>query len=416
MADLHRPAAHHDDADAVTDPGLAFDDHALHDAFFAHPTSHPDLHFPLSDSTDALAGFAPPDDFALLPAAVSQLLPDLPPQPPLADGEHSMFSVMSPDEALSESRASRVARKAKPDALKLSPAIRKTARASPTILDSPVTHLHTPRAFSAHSDSDATPPSAPRSRDAEARRLQHNEMMRANRERANNKFRDLEQLLRDCAPPSLRSRPMRNKMQVLDRAMTQYPAMRAQRAARRAALLLGAERDTAACSMLADVRSPVAAAHTLARLLLGAQRWSAAEIWASPPARQLSLVSALAASHNAPPAARALHAFSARTAHQPDALVERAARLYTSVWVPDLCSRARRYRRANDAARAAISTALYVPIAHAADGKAAVVLVLYHADDDSCSNGTVPRVFDADQLARVDELAAAVGHSRRMGG
>lgn len=406
---VHQPT----DADALTDPGMGFDDALLNAAssFDFFPRVVPavsDLAFALSDSTDA---FARHDDFTanFLAPGASQLIPDLPAAPPC--GEPSALSAPSdaPRDALSESHS--VRRAPTPPPLRVAPAIRKPSRDAS--LGSPVTLVRAPRV--------QAPQVMPTQRsalasDKEARRLQHNEMMRANRERANRKFADLEALLRTCARDSPRARPMRNKMQVLDRAMAQYPAMRARRAALRAALLLGAARDAGAAALLTASRTP---ADTLARLLLGAQSWKGAEVWARAPNGTFTLASALTSAQNMLATTRALYAFSARARRERtrDALVERAARLPASLWVPDLRVCGRRVPRAASAERAHVSTALYVPLAHGADGVAAAVLVLYHADDELVSHPPAGvRPFDADEVARVDDLAAAVRQTARLAG
>lgn len=240
---------------------------------------------------------------------------------------------------------------------------------------------------------------------AEAKRLQHNQMMRENRERANRKFCALERLLENCSLGDMTSAPpaMRNKMQVLDRAMAQYPAMCARRARLRAELLL---------SEYPKVQTPPATQITtpdvLARILLASQRWKAAEIWAGEhPNLPLRLHSALLGSSNTLDTGTRLRTFCAARATAaergtPDPLVARAAAMQANMWVPDLRAiegtnnPALKHRR--QASKYGVSTALYVPLK---DG----VLVLFHVDDELLQFEAGVRPYDAEELGKVDELA-----------
>ena len=232
-------------------------------------------------------------------------------------------------------------------------------------------------------------PSACALTDSEAKRKRHNQMMRENRERTNKKFAALEALLQRCACANVAcSRPMRNKMQVLDRAMAQYPAMRARRALLRAQLVL-AEPKT-------ELNMPGATADTLARLLLAAQGWKAAEIWNG---QGTQLMSALVAPKNMWATANRIRGFVGGVVGMEDSMVEKARRIGSPLWIPDL--RTTKSKRAEMARRARVSTALYVPLNEA-------VIVLYHADDELLSLHGGVRRYDADALARVEQLAKAL--------
>ena len=177
-------------------------------------------------------------------------------------------------------------------------------------------------------------------------------------------------------------------MQVLDRAMAQYPAMRARRALLRAQLVL-AEPKT-------ELNMPGATADTLARLLLAAQGWKAAEIW---DLEGTQLMSALVAPKNMWATANRIRGFVGSVVGATDGMVQKARRIGAPLWIPDL--RTTKSRRAEMARRARVSTALYVPLNEA-------VIVLYHADDELLTlNGAVRR-YDADALARVEQLAKAL--------
>lgn len=258
------------------------------------------------------------------------------------------------------------------------------------------------------------PPRTGSAGDSDERRVRHSQMMRATRERVNKKFTELNSVLHSCLRNTTSESPPRNKMQVLDSALTQYTEMRADRATLRAALLLGATRDVAGSAVLAGFDSLRAAADTLARLLLGAQAWTAAEVWMRKAGRFV-LDAGLAAAHSTPTVVRRLRSFSARALRSGtlDALVERAARLAVSTWVPDVrtCERS---LRAVCAERAGVSTALYIPLAPSGDGVAEAVLVLYHANGEEEQRCGGVRMFDVDKIARVDELAAAVRCGTRL--
>lgn len=239
---------------------------------------------------------------------------------------------------------------------------------------------------------------------AEAKRLQHNQTMRENREKANKKFGALQALLERYSPGDLMGTQlpqMRNKMQVLDRAMAQYPSMCARRARLRAELILSASQPQS----VPQITTP----DMLARILLASQRWKAAEIWryqGTHPHRTLGLHTALLGANNTLDTANRLRAFCAERVHAttatPDPLVVHAAAIQANIWVPDLrtteSTTEPTQTRAEQCTKYGVSTAVYVPLK---DG----VLVLFHADDELLQFEEGVRPYEPDELGKIDELA-----------
>lgn len=260
-----------------------------------------------------------------------------------------------------------------------------------------------------HSASPAKPPLSV-ALDAETKRQKHNDMMRENRGRENSKFNELKAVLNECAPHALSDLSMPNKIQILDCATTQYSAMLARRAALRTAVLLGPERDATAHALLATARTLQDAVETLARILLGAQGWSAAELWMRGKDNHFEMVRGLVSAKNAAHITNSVQKFATKGKKgMGDILVQCAARLHNSVWIPNLRACSRTWR-ADCAKVAGVSTAIYVPIRIGNDDVCEVVLVLYDASEDE----DMFRQFDADDVARIDELASAVLWNTRV--
>lgn len=252
------------------------------------------------------------------------------------------------------------------------------------------------------------------SKETEQHLQKHRITMRANRERINRKFTDLSDVLCACVWGTKNVRPMRNKSQVLDRAMELYPEMRARCALLRAELLLSTENNASVTTLLAATRPVQAAGEMLAHLLLGSQSWKAAEVWMRA-IKELELVSAFASAQNVPTTKSKLHSFSA-FAHQSkvrNSIVERSAALPMSLWVPDLRKIANSVTQADRATVAGISTAMYIPLAHGTDGLATAVLVMYHADDVLMAYPGGVRPFKLEDIANADELAAVIKLNNR---
>lgn len=295
-----------------------------------------------------------------------------------------------------------------PALLKVTVPVRKRSRKTPLPLPSTLTKkpkLELSSSFTPCTENNAT--LSARLSNGEARRLQHNQMMRDNRERLSRKFAELKSVLRECESPVKCLLPMRNKMEILDRAITQYSAMRAHRAQLRASLVLGNDNDSVATSLLASARSLKSSAELLARLLMGVSAWGAAEVWMRSENR-FEISSAFLSSSNNMTTAQSVRLFSARARKTglKDPLVESAAKLGASIWVPDLRTSANFYTRTAQAEKSCISTTLYVPVVPTSETVTSAVLALYHICDD-VKSGRV-RVFDANEIARVDNLAGAI--------
>jgi len=183
---------------------------------------------------------------------------------------------------------------------------------------------------------------------------------------------------------------MRNKMQVLDRAMAQYPAMRSRRALLRAQLVLAQQ---SAVAKVSQVGSPAQPVDTLARLLLACEGWKLAEVW-----RNGRLVSALLSARNMLATANSLREFASTGIARSDGLVRRAELTGGNVWIPDLRACTKKHNtRMKAAERTGVSTAFYIPLKDS-------VLVLYHADDELFSLAPTVRPYSAETIGRVDEL------------
>lgn len=307
----------------------------------------------------------------------------------------------------------------KPVFSKVKPAIRKPERNSPsTLFSSPVTMVQgvilsgepsTRSSKDLRISKTFTPKATPTQ---DEKRLRHSMMMRANRERVNEKFDDLKNVLLSSVVSTSHRNPMSNKIQVLDCVLEQYPIMRARCAKLRADYLLGSSRDDVGIALLAGSLSLQAAAETLARLLLGVQGWKAAEVWKLSD-EGFKLGRALSSVHNSTATTLRFRSFSARAhlTNASDEFVERAARLTTSTWIPDIAGCRIRFPRTKDAIVAKVSTAIYIPLSPSEDRVARAVLVLYHADDERAPHSSRIRPFNDYEVARVDDLASVIRHS-----
>lgn len=261
------------------------------------------------------------------------------------------------------------------------------------------------------------------------RRLQHNKMMRDNRERSNRKFAELEYLLEKLQDPGLEDRPMRNKIQVLERAMLQYATMEAHRAAMKNELLFSTTPTDNVRSELVEVMATAStlldACDLAIRNMCGTLDWKYGEVWTRNPEQlglsgEFVLSSAFVSPKNMPESRGQLRHFSRRgRSRQMDSLLQRVAQLGNAVWVPDITIADSASSRSREAQEAGLSTVLAAPLtieAGLASGQPDAILVLMHADDELLSHIGGVRPYDSESICKLDDLISAVVTSCRQGG
>lgn len=260
-----------------------------------------------------------------------------------------------------------------------------------------------------------------RSQGEESSRQRHNAMMRENRGRFNLKFRELTALLERLSVPSGKengapnAKPMKNKIQILERAMLQYAGMESERAKCKSQLLFaddasrkGSERER---DVLASGGGGKEACEMVVRALCAGHNWKYGEVWsvatgAAGDASAFTLQSAYVSPRNMPATRARLeaHARGLRAAGGAAGIAGflcGVSRLRHAVWVPDAGSR----RDGAGRKAAGVTTALAVRVSAA---KETAVLVVMHADDELLSFPGGVRPYDREAVERVTELAGAV--------
>lgn len=246
----------------------------------------------------------------------------------------------------------------------------------------------------------------------ESSRQKHNAMMRENRGRFNLKFREISTLLELLAAPAGKenAKPMKNKIQILERAMLQYAGMESERAKCKSELLfaddgrdIGIERE-----VLAAAAGPKEACQVIVRALCAGRNWKYGEVWTE--ARDGGDGFVLEAAYVSPrnmPATRSkleVHARSLRSAGTSTscaAFLRQVERLRHAVWVADAGQR----QDGGERAAAGVSTLMAMPVLA---GQDVAVVVVMHADDELLAFPGGVRPYERESLRRVTELAKAV--------
>lgn len=264
-------------------------------------------------------------------------------------------------------------------------------------------------------------------------RERHNAMMRDNRGRFNDKFRELTALLTALSSHLVlagkensldigvvlhhHQKPMKNKIQVLERAMHTYAAMESERAQCKDALLYapaGANGATTAHTTdiagfrdtLAATGAPKEACQAVVRSLCAAGAWKYGEVWVNDgDGTCFKLENAFVAPRNMPATRARLVAHARRMRGGEGACCEqmlrRVVKLRHAVWISDVGKRGDgRERR-----EAGISTGVATSVVA---GGAERVVVVMHADDELLAFAGGVRPYDAKSVGKITEMGKIV--------
>ncbi|PXF49990.1 hypothetical protein BWQ96_00150 [Gracilariopsis chorda] len=254
-------------------------------------------------------------------------------------------------------------------------------------------------------------------------RQRHNEMMRKNRHKFNAKFEQLAQLLRSFELPNTPYKPMKNKIQTLERAIFQYATMQRNNARFRSTLSFAPDATPALICEYARILSaapslPVACQHMLAHMC-AAHDWKYAELWlrdsTQPNCYSFSLAHTLIPLNNMPETRSALSRFATDSNNVPlDPFLLSQAAFSSPVWIPDMSKQRSNSCRARMAATAGITTAIIIPVAgsDAAVGQFPhAILTLMHANDELLSFANLMRPYDSATMIDLLHLVSALAKS-----
>lgn len=257
-------------------------------------------------------------------------------------------------------------------------------------------------------------------------RERHNQMMRENRYRFNNKFKELTLLLDSFKEPAVHYKPMKNKIQILERAIYQYARMQTRRARFESELMFSPEHpDNGNPDFLRfflTVPSLRDACNLALQNMCGTMDWKYAEAWIRPPqqharvessAELYELAAAVVSKNNMPDTRRLLEQFSekAKPASMDPYLLKLSQHRH-AVWIPDLRAKTTQSARAGDAKEAGITTMVTVPIFLGNDALPDAIITLMHVNDELLSYAKDERPYDSPTMTRLLDLVTAVVKSR----
>ena len=257
-------------------------------------------------------------------------------------------------------------------------------------------------------------------KDDEDKRIQHNEMMRQNRERANQKFEELIKILETCPDPRFKDKPMRNKIQILERVMLEYTAMEAKKVYLKTQLLLApqdySQTPRECLAVMSSASSLSAACDIIVRITFGSMNWKYGEIYWKKSSPSLlyeyELVNATVSPQNTLETRHQLSRFAKLgQKNHTDPLLRQVAKLGSSRWIPDLGKITSRSSRWTDARECGISTTLLTPVNSSRGSEPDAIIALYHADDELVSFSGRIRPYDSSCVSKVQDLVDAACNS-----
>ncbi|CAN8070605.1 unnamed protein product [Agarophyton chilense] len=258
-------------------------------------------------------------------------------------------------------------------------------------------------------------------------RQRHNEMMRKNRWKFNAKFEQLAALLRSYELSTTSYKPMKNKIQTLERAIFQYALMQRNNARYRSLLTFAPDATPVVVAeyarTFATMPSLAHACEQLLSHLCATHDWKYAEVWIRDTTQQnrysFTLRHALVPSNNMPDTRARLTRFAALTkASAPDPFLLSQAMFPAPVWIPDLSKQRNNSSRARYAATAGLTTTLITPVFLNETNDGVVnplpdaILTLMHANDELLSFTNLIRPYDSATITELLHLVSAVVKSR----
>eukprot|EP00178_Gracilaria_changii_P006449 TRINITY_DN21130_c0_g1_i1.p1 TRINITY_DN21130_c0_g1~~TRINITY_DN21130_c0_g1_i1.p1 ORF type:complete len:356 (+),score=76.18 TRINITY_DN21130_c0_g1_i1:133-1200(+) len=258
-------------------------------------------------------------------------------------------------------------------------------------------------------------------------RQRHNEMMRKNRHKFNAKFDQLAALLRSYEVCNSTYKPMKNKIQTLERAIFQYALMQSNNARFRSLLTFAPD---AAPVLIGEYARTFAAMPSLSHAceqvvchLCATRDWKYGEVWARDSSQQscykLTLKHALIPPNNMPDTRARLSRFAAVTkASAADPFLISQAVFPAPVWIPDLSKQRNSSSRARHAASAGITTTLIIPVFvnggsnGVVGGMPDAIVTLMHTNDELLSFANLIRPYDSATITELLQLVSAVVKSR----
>eukprot|EP00177_Eucheuma_denticulatum_P004898 GFKZ01008899.1.p1 GENE.GFKZ01008899.1~~GFKZ01008899.1.p1 ORF type:complete len:433 (-),score=46.21 GFKZ01008899.1:639-1937(-) len=258
-------------------------------------------------------------------------------------------------------------------------------------------------------------------------RQRHNQMMRENRGRFNKKFKELTDLLESLKSPDSEDKPMKNKIQILERAMYQYALMESQRASFKNELLFSAPVQQPVPSHEMDVMASAPtlqdACDIVVRNMCASMNWKYGEVWTrsyseastASHSNVFSLSSAFVSPKNMPATRRALQDFAKKgRVDKIDPLLLRLTRFKHAIWISDLTTKQTSSKRAQQAVSAGVSTMLLTPVTvnPIQSNRPDAIIVLMHVDDELLKFPGRMRPYDPQSVCRLTDLTSAVVDTR----
>lgn len=238
-------------------------------------------------------------------------------------------------------------------------------------------------------------------------------MMRENRGRFNAKFRQLTALLESLKTPKGQKGPMKNKIQILERAMFQYAHMESLRASYKHQLLFP-ERNEVQKGFSFEGTGVTEACQLVVRNLCAGHGWKYGEVWGREQTG-FELEGAFISPNNMPATRVKLQRF-ARTgaADGVDPFLLKLSLFKHAIWISDLGKKGAVSRRARHAVEAGVTTMLAIPVCVHSSKQAEVIVIVMHADDELLPSPGRVRSFDVESVCRLTEWRAAVVESGQV--
>lgn len=268
----------------------------------------------------------------------------------------------------------------------------------------------------------------PSKRPPEESRQRHNQMMRENRSRFNNKFKELTDLLDIFKEPGCDYKPMKNKIQILERAIYQYAQMEAKHDRYHKELMFSPDNPdhvpSEYLSVFAAVPALTDACDLLMQYMCSMHAWKYGEAWILKPTDHHShsadssayqLSSVFVAKNNMPDTRQALQQYAQNSStHRIDQFILSQAFQDHPIWIPNLTAKHTTNLRTEHAKDAKLGTTLVIPIRikQASGTHPDAVLTLMHVNDDLLSYQNDVRPYDSVSITTALDLVAAVAKSR----
>lgn len=252
----------------------------------------------------------------------------------------------------------------------------------------------------------------------EPHREKHNKMMRENRNKFNKKFSTLRTLLEFLHEPDDTERPMKNKIQTLEKAIVKYAKMEEKKAMYENELMFSKGDDTAFGESFSRIFSEVpniqGRCTILLQYLCHGMKWKYGEVWIcgadNIEIQDAQLSDSIIAKHNMPESRLLLSKFSKRPFPRHfTSYFRRNLRNNHPIWIPDISIEENQFG-CNEAKIAKVTTCVFIPI-YISKGIVKyldALIAVMHLDDEICSFPNRIRPYKTKEAVKIEEMTKAL--------